>query len=172
MCHAFERLRVIREYRSPRTIRSFTKVFIFLMPILLSPYYVHMGIKSGNTWSPYYIAVLTSFIFGTLQGVQDVLDDPFDGISADDINLGQVRSVFERILWTLSKSGFPPSRNFYVRIHVNSDNVWKIARKRKSWTSLNFQVYAWPFIHCFFFIYACKLLVRLHGKIRDRGNQP
>lgn len=91
MCHAFERLRVIREYRSPRTIRSFTKVFIFLMPIVLSPYYVHMGIKSGNTWSPYYIAVLTSFIFGTLQGVQDVLDDPFDGISEDDINLGPVR---------------------------------------------------------------------------------
>ena len=141
MCHAFERLRVIREYRSPRTIRSFTKVFIFLMPILLSPYYVHMGIKSGNTWSPYYIAVLTSFIFGTLQGVQDVLDDPFDEISADDINLGQVRSVFKRIQWTLSKSGF------------------------KSWTSLNFQVYALPFIHCFFFIYARKFLVRLHGKI-------
>lgn len=94
MCHAFERLRVIREYRSPRTIRSFTKVFIFLMPIVLSPYYVHMGIKSGNMWSPYYIAVLTSFIFGTLQGVQDVLDDPFDGISEDDINLGPVRSLF------------------------------------------------------------------------------
>ncbi|KAJ7389947.1 hypothetical protein OS493_028416 [Desmophyllum pertusum] len=93
MCHAFERLRVIREYRSPRTIRSFTKVFIFLMPIVLSPYYVHMGIKSGNLWSPYYIAVLVSFIFGTLQGVQDVLDDPFDGISEDDINLGQVRSL-------------------------------------------------------------------------------
>lgn len=91
MCHAFERLRVIREYRSPRTIRSFTKVFIFLMPIVLSPYYVHMGIKSGNIWSPYYIAVLSSFMFGTLQGVQDVLDDPFDGISEDDINLGQVR---------------------------------------------------------------------------------
>ena len=86
---------MIREYRSPRTIRSFTKVFIFLMPIVLSPYYVHMGIKSGNTWSPYYIAVLTSFIFGTLQGVQDVLDDPFDGISEDDINLGPVRSNFK-----------------------------------------------------------------------------
>lgn len=90
MCHSFERLRVIREYRSPRTIRSFTKVFIFIMPIVLSPYYVHMGYRSGNTWSPYYIAVLSTFIFGTLQGVQDVLDDPFDGISEDDINLGQV----------------------------------------------------------------------------------
>lgn len=100
MCHAFERLRVIREYRSPRTIRSFTKVFIFLMPIVLSPYYVHMGIKSGNMWSPYYIAVLTSFIFGTLQGVQDVLDDPFDGISEDDINLGPLEDWTAQSLLT------------------------------------------------------------------------
>lgn len=81
MCHTFERPRVIREYRSPRTIRSFNKVFIFLMPILLSPYYVHTG-----------IAALTSFIMGRLQGVQDVLDDPFNRISEGDINLGQVRS--------------------------------------------------------------------------------
>ena len=37
------------------------------------------------------MAIIVSFVFGTLQGVQDKLDDPFDGISEDDINLGQVR---------------------------------------------------------------------------------
>ena len=62
---------------------------------------MHMGIKSGNMWSPYYIAVLTSFIFGTLQGVQDVLDDPFDGISEDDINLGPVRILLAGLLGKL-----------------------------------------------------------------------
>ncbi|KAK3740769.1 hypothetical protein QZH41_017512, partial [Actinostola sp. cb2023] len=92
-CHnlmfwAFERLRVIREYRSPRGIRSFTKVFIFVMPILLSPYYVFVGKSSNNTWGPYYISLISTFMFGTLQGVQDILDDPFDGISEDDVNLG------------------------------------------------------------------------------------
>jgi len=59
-----------------------------------------MGIKSGNMWSPYYIAVLTSFIFGTLQGVQDVLDDPFDGISEDDINLGPLEDWTAQSLLT------------------------------------------------------------------------
>ena len=91
MCWAFERLRVVREYRSPRTIRSFTKVFISLMPLLLSPYYVFIGKHTGNHWAAYYVAIIVSFVFGTLQGVQDKLDDPFDGISEDDINLGQVR---------------------------------------------------------------------------------
>ena len=179
MCHAFERLRVIREYRSPRTIRSFTKVFIFLMPILLSPYYVHMGIKSGNTWSPYYIAVLTSFIFGTLQGVQDVLDDPFDGISADDINLGQVGSLFKRIQWTLSKSGFPPSRNFYVRKQVNFTRVNKIetmyGRSRvnvKVELRSTFKVTrCLSYIASFSFTRVNFLCVSTE-KLRDSGNEP
>ena len=109
MCHSFERLRVIREYRSPRTIRSFTKVFIFIMPIVLSPYYVHMGYRSQNTWSPYFIAVLSTFIFGTLQGVQDVLDDPFDGISEDDINLGQVTGFPSHSRFCLLLPSYPMS---------------------------------------------------------------
>ncbi|EDO38746.1 predicted protein [Nematostella vectensis] len=108
MFWAFERLRVVREYRSPRTIRSFTKVFIFLMPLILSPYYVYIGKSSGNTWGPYYIAIISSFVFGTLQGVQDVLDDPFDGISEDDINLGQLedwttQSILENRTYTVGR---------------------------------------------------------------------
>jgi len=97
MCLSFERLRVIREYRSPRSIRSFTKVLIFLLPLLLSPYYVHLGSriekeqKGGRTnthrWSPYYISVTVAFVFGALQAVHDRLDDPFDGMCEDDINL-------------------------------------------------------------------------------------
>ena len=87
MCLSFERLRVIREYRSPRSIRSFTKVLIFFLPILLSPYYLHLGRQINNIWSPYYISVMVAFVFAALQGVQDKLDDPFDGMSEDDIKL-------------------------------------------------------------------------------------
>ncbi|XP_065643649.1 uncharacterized protein LOC136075172 [Hydra vulgaris] len=91
MCLSFEKLRVIREYRSPRSIRSFTKVLIFVIPLILSPYYVHIGVnveqKDVNNWSPYYISLMVAFVFGVLQGVQDKLDDPFDGMSEDDINL-------------------------------------------------------------------------------------
>lgn len=121
MCWSFERLRVVREYRSPRTIRAFTKVLIFFLPLLLSPYYIYVGrssvhtttgtaklaepvttasptpmmqqseTKRGTAWPAYFLAVLVSFVFGSLQAVEDALDDPFDGISEDDINLDQVR---------------------------------------------------------------------------------
>ncbi|XP_065837613.1 uncharacterized protein [Oscarella lobularis] len=122
MCWSFERLRVVREYRSPRTIRAFTKVLIFVLPLLLSPYYVYVGRSStvntttgtaklaepvtaasptpmmqqsetrgGTVWPAYFLAVLVSFVFGSLQAVEDALDDPFDGISEDDINLDQLQ---------------------------------------------------------------------------------
>ena len=33
------------------------------------------------------MTVIVTVVFAILQGVQDTLDDPFDGLSEDDINL-------------------------------------------------------------------------------------
>ena len=77
---AVERLRVIRDYRSPRSIRSFNKVFILIMLVVLAPYMVHIGVCSGNKWLPYVLGSVLSLMFSTLLGVQDRLDDPFDGL--------------------------------------------------------------------------------------------
>ena len=58
-------------------------------------------------------------------------------------------------------------RNFSVRTRVkkNRGYVWKATHKRKSWTSLNSYVYAWPFIHCLYFIYVRKIYQSSHRKI-------
>ena len=114
MCLSFERLRNVREYRSPRSIRAFNKVLIFFLPFILAPYFVFLGKKIDNHWSPYYIAIMVSFIFGCLQGVQDKLDDPFDGMSEDDINL---RSIDE---WTFNSLEVTVNRTFKIgRFQVN-----------------------------------------------------
>ena len=55
---------------------------------------MYLGRQVNSKWSPYFIAVLVTFLFGALQGVQDKLDDPFDGMSEDDINLGTVCIAF------------------------------------------------------------------------------
>ena len=86
----FERLRIVRDYRSPRSIRSFNKVFIFFLPTIISPYCVFLGQKTKNEWSPYYISVLIAFVFSALQGAQDKLDEPFYGMSEDDIKLSSI----------------------------------------------------------------------------------
>ncbi|XP_065643643.1 uncharacterized protein LOC124810364 [Hydra vulgaris] len=108
MCLAFERLRVIREYRSPRSIRAFNKVLIFFLPIILSPYCVYVGKKKSNEWSPYYICVLVAFVFSALQGVQDKLDNPFDGMSEDDINLSSIDD------WTCQSLEATANRSFTI----------------------------------------------------------
>ena len=69
----------------------------------------------------------------------------------------------------LTKGWFPLSRNVSVRTHAgkiyarkwNRGEVWKATRKSESWARFNFYVYAWPSLHCLYFIYA-----RSHGKIR------
>lgn len=86
---AFEKLKAIREYRSSRAIRSFSKLMMLLTPVLFCPFYVHMGkkVNSSEKWSPYIFGALTAFVFGSLQSIQDRLDDPFLGVTYDEINL-------------------------------------------------------------------------------------
>ena len=130
LCLSFERLRVIREYRSPRSIRSLNKVLILFLPIILSPYFVFMSRKEGTSkWSPYYIAILVAAVFGALQGVQDKLDDPFDGMSEDDIQLQTIDD------WTFNNLEVVKNRNFTVgRFHVsaNIDNVKEKVKEKVS----------------------------------------
>ena len=104
MILSFERLRVIREYRSPRSIRSFNKILIFILPFVLAPHFVHLARNSKSTWSPYFISVLVAFVFAALQGVQDKLDDPFDGFSEDDIDIETLDEwTFQSLLVTANR---------------------------------------------------------------------
>ena len=105
---SFERLRVIREYRSPRSIRSFNKVFIFFLPVILSPYFSYVGVANESQWTPYVVSVLVTFFFSALQGVHDRLDDPFHGMSEDDINLSSIEE------WTLHSLEVTKYRSFSV----------------------------------------------------------
>ena len=53
MLQAWEKLRGIREYRSPTSIRSFTKILTFTVPSLMAPYWAYLGELNGH-WSAYY----------------------------------------------------------------------------------------------------------------------
>lgn len=108
---SFERMRVVREYRTPRGIRGYTKMIVFLLPIILAPFFAFQSRDTamrfteyaqrspvcqndnpycGNAyqttdlfaqnWSAYFSAFICSMVFGSLQAVQDTLDDPFDGV--------------------------------------------------------------------------------------------
>ncbi|KAF0989664.1 hypothetical protein HZS_5501, partial [Henneguya salminicola] len=93
----FERLKVYREYRSPLTQRSFTKILSFFLPILFAPWFAHMSTESGPTWK--WLAVLYNALFTFILNGQtfitDRLFDPFLAISNDHIDLSQTLSWIE-----------------------------------------------------------------------------
>lgn len=88
----FEKLRVIRDYRSPRAARSFSKIMMFFTPILFAPLYVYLtkDFKNGALGMAIVFGASQAFVFGSLQSVQDRLDDPFLGVAEDEINLDDV----------------------------------------------------------------------------------
>jgi hypothetical protein len=130
MVTSFERMRIVREYRTPRGIRGYTKMIVFFLPIILAPYFAfsarvgamsvqaygerNPSCQNGNpycgemyksadftdqAWAAYFSAAITALVFGSLQAVQDTLDDPFDGIGVDDIDLHLITAWAPSALW-------------------------------------------------------------------------
>ncbi len=96
MLIAFEEAKHIYQYRTPRTLRTFSSVFISLVPILYGPYFAHQAAE----YSPhvtYVMPVLFSLVLVSLSNIQDHLENPFDGIGEDDITIN-VEHFAKRLL--------------------------------------------------------------------------
>ncbi|XRB06574.1 hypothetical protein NFJ02_28g65280 [Pycnococcus provasolii] len=89
----FERLRVIRDYRTPQGLRLFSTLMLHLMPIILGPTFAGYCSKSVDPdlgygcASSYFTAVIYFMVTLTLFHVQQDLEDPYDDEGWDDINL-------------------------------------------------------------------------------------
>ena len=86
MIIAFDNLKIIHVYRTPITLRAYSKVFIYVFPIIYGPYFA----STFNDFSAnleYVMPVLYSFILVSLDNIQDHLEHPFDEIGEDDIRI-------------------------------------------------------------------------------------
>jgi len=84
MMISFESIKHIYQYRTPRTLRSFSNLFIKILPIVYGPYF---ALKSEEMASglEYVIPVLLSMILVSLDNIQEHLENPFDQVGEDDI---------------------------------------------------------------------------------------
>lgn len=80
----FEKLRTIFIYRTPNSLRTYSKFFIYSFPIMYAPYFAH-HLDDGKEIIGYTSAVLYSFVFVSLINIQDQLENPFDQVGEDDI---------------------------------------------------------------------------------------
>jgi predicted membrane chloride channel (bestrophin family) len=96
---AFENIKHIYRYRTPRTLRTFSDFFILVLPILYGPYFAHQAGEYGRSLA-YVMPVLFALILVGLANIQDHLENPFDQIGEDDVAINA-----EKFVATLSADG-------------------------------------------------------------------
>jgi hypothetical protein len=84
MIIAFDNMKVIHHYRTPITLRAYSKVFIYIFPIIYGPYFAST-FQDFSSSLEYVMPVLYSFILVSLDNIQDHLENPFDEVGEDDI---------------------------------------------------------------------------------------
>ena len=88
MIIAFDNLKIIHDYRTPVTLRAYSKVFIYVFPIIYGPYFAST-FQDFSADLEYVMPVLYSFILVSLDNIQDHLEHPFDEIGEDDIRIDE-----------------------------------------------------------------------------------
>jgi len=86
MVIAFDNLKIVYQYRTPITLRTYSKVFIYVFPILYGPYFAST-FHDFSAGLEYVMPVLYSFILVSLDNIQDHLENPFDQVGEDDIDI-------------------------------------------------------------------------------------
>lgn len=79
-----ENLKVFWHYRTPITLRAYSKVFIYTFPLIYAPYFVSVAEKYTHGLE-YAMPIIFSFILVSLDNIQGHLENPFDQIGEDDI---------------------------------------------------------------------------------------
>jgi predicted membrane chloride channel (bestrophin family) len=92
----FEKMRNILRYRTPLTLRAYSRVFLNIFPIIFGPYFAHLADKSYPAVG-YLVAIAYSLVLVSLDNIQEDLEDPFDGVGADDVNL-DVGQRYEKVM--------------------------------------------------------------------------
>jgi hypothetical protein len=96
MIIAFDNLKIIHTYRTPITLRGYSKVFIYVFPIIYGPYFAHK-FEDFSAGLEYVMPILYSFILVSLDNIQDHLEHPFDEVGEDDIHI-DVKEITEHMI--------------------------------------------------------------------------
>ncbi|QFT78222.1 hypothetical protein [Erythrobacter sp. THAF29] len=93
MIVAFESVKHIYQYRTPRTLRAFSDVFIILLPLIYGPFFAYCAVEYNAPVLTYVMPVLFAVILTGLDNIQSHLEDPFDQIGPDDVAINAEKFV-------------------------------------------------------------------------------
>lgn len=89
---SFEKVKHIYQYRTPRTLRAFSILFLTVLPPLYGPYFAALA-KESSAQLTYIMPILFSVILVSLDSIQIHLENPFDQIGEDDIQINSEKFV-------------------------------------------------------------------------------
>jgi predicted membrane chloride channel (bestrophin family) len=89
---SFESIKHVYQYRTPKTLRAFSDVFITILPPLYGPYFAAISVDYSPNLT-YVMPVLFSLILVSLDNIQSHLEDPFDQVGEDDLAINAERFV-------------------------------------------------------------------------------
>jgi hypothetical protein len=84
MIVAFDNMKIFHAYRTPVTLRAYSKIFLYIFPIVYGPYFAST-VADYSASLEYVMPILYSFILVSLDNIQDHLENPFDEVGEDDI---------------------------------------------------------------------------------------
>jgi predicted membrane chloride channel (bestrophin family) len=93
MLISFEGMKHIYQYRTPITLRAYSKTFILLLPIVYGPSFAKMALSFPSIYLLYLMPILFTVILVSLDNIQDQLENPFDLIGEDDIKMNVEKFV-------------------------------------------------------------------------------
>lgn len=96
--NSIERLRMYKMYRTPQALRSFARIFTFLLPPFYAPSFAQVAIDLHSLPMGVSFGMITAICLTALFESLQVLEDPFVGyLALDGID---VREEFEVLLWS------------------------------------------------------------------------
>jgi predicted membrane chloride channel (bestrophin family) len=98
----FEKMRNILNYRTPTALRAYSQVFLNIFPILFAPYFADLSGKYFYSLG-FLVAAFYSLVLVSLDNIQERLENPFDGVGVDDVNL-EIADRYRQILTSEDKS--------------------------------------------------------------------
>lgn len=92
MIISFENVKHVYQYRTPTTLRTYSKVFIYVLPVLYGPYFAAIAQEYSDGLA-YVMPVLLSVVLVSLDNIQEHLENPFDQVGEDDVFINAEKFV-------------------------------------------------------------------------------
>ncbi len=92
MLVAFEDMKHIYQYRTPRTLAAFSELFLSILPVIYGPYFATIS-KNYSECLVYVMPILCTTVLVSLGNIQKELENPFDQIGEDDIRINSEKFV-------------------------------------------------------------------------------